>query len=69
MATIVTSYNQRLKEELEHDIDMRNWQNENQPVYTRQMTEEEMAAIFGGNPDAIKNISRNSDEKEWRRIK
>jgi hypothetical protein len=48
---------------------MRNWQNENQPVYTRQMTEEEMTAIFGGNPDAIKNISRDSDEKEWRRIK
>ena len=69
MATIVTSYNQRLKEELEHDIDMRNWQNENQPVYTRQMTEEEIVAIFGGNPDAIKNISRNSDEKEWRRLK
>ena len=69
MATIVTSYNQKVKEELERDIDMRNWQNENQPVYTRQMTEEEMAAIFGGNPDAIKNIGRNSDEKEWRRIK
>ena len=69
MATIVTSYNQKVKEELERDIDMRNWQNENQPVYTRQMTEEEMAAIFGGNPDAIKNISRNSDDKEWRRIK
>ena len=69
MATIVTSYNQKVKEELERDIDMRNWQNENQPVYTRQMTTEEMAAIFGGNPDAIKNISRNSDEKEWRRIK
>ena len=59
----------RAHAELERDIDMRNWQNENQPVYTRQMTEEEMAAIFGGNPDAIKNISRNSDEKEWRRIK
>lgn len=69
MATIVTSYNQKVKEELERDIDMRNWQNENQPVYTRQMTAEEMAAIFGGNPDAIKNISRNSDEKEWRRLK
>ncbi len=69
MANIVTSYNQKVKEELERDIDMRNWQNENQPVYTRQMTAEEMAAIFGGNPDAIKNISRNSDEKEWRRIK
>ena len=68
MATIVTSYNQKVKEELERDIDMRNWQNENQPVYTRQMTAEEMAAIFGGNPDAIKNISR-FDEKEWRRIK
>ena len=69
MANIVTSYTQRFYAELEKDIDMRNWQNENQPVYTRQMTEEEMAAIFGGNPDAIKNISRNSDEKEWRRIK
>ena len=69
MATIVTSQMQRFYAELEHDIDMRNWQNENQPVYTRQMTAEEMAAIFGGNPDAIKNISRNSDEKEWRRIK
>lgn len=69
MATITTSYTQKVREELERDIDMRNWQNENQPVYTRQMTAEEMAAIFGGNPDAIKNISRNSDEKEWRRIK
>ena len=69
MANIVTSYNQKVKEELEKDIDMRNWQNEQQPVYTRQMTAEEMAAIFGGNPDAIKNISRNSDEKEWRRVK
>lgn len=69
MATITTSYTQRFYQELERDIDMRNWQNENQPVYTRQMTEEEMAAIFGGNPDAIKNISRNSDDKEWRRIK
>jgi hypothetical protein len=68
MATITTSYTQRFYQELERDIDMRNWQNENQPVYTRQMTAEEMAAIFGGNPDAIKNISRNSDEKEWRRI-
>ena len=69
MATIVTSYTQKVKEELERDISIRNWQNENQPVYTRQMTAEEMAAIFGGNPDAIKNINRNSDEKEWRRIK
>ena len=69
MATITTSYTQRFYQELERDIDMRNWQNENQPVYTRQMTAEEMSAIFGGNPDAIKNISRNSDEKEWRRLK
>lgn len=69
MATIVTSQMQRFYAELEHDISMRNWQNENQPVYTRQMTAEEMAAIFGDNPDAIKNIGKNSDEKEWRRIK
>ena len=59
----------RAHAELEHDIDMRNWQNENQPVYTRQMTAEEMEQIFGGNPDYIKNISRNSDDKEWRKIK
>ena len=69
MATIVTSQMQRFYAELERDIDMRNWLNEKQPVYTRQMTAEEMAAIFGGNPDAIKNISRNSDDKEWRRLK
>lgn len=69
MATITTSYTQKVREELERDIDMRNWQNENQPVYTRQMTAEEMAAIFGGNPDAIKNIGRSSDKKEWRRMK
>ena len=69
MATITTGMLARAHAELERDIDMRNWQNEQQPVYTRQMTDEEMAAIFGGNPDAIKNISRNSDDKEWRRIK
>lgn len=66
---MTTSYTQRVKDELRRDVSIRNWQNENQPVYTRQMTAEEMAAIFGGNPDAIKNISRNSDGKEWRRIK
>ncbi len=66
---MTTSYTQRVKDELRRDVSMRNWQNENQPVYTRQMTEEEMATIFGGNPDVIKNISRDSDEKEWRRIK
>ena len=69
MATIVTGMLARAHAELERDIDMRNWLNEKQPVFTRQMTEEEKAQIFGGNPDAIKNIGRNSDEKEWRRIK
>lgn len=69
MATITTGMLARAHAELERDVSMRNWQNENQPVYTRQMTAEEMAAIFGGNPDAIKNINRNSDEKEWRRLK
>ena len=66
---VTTSYTQRVKDELRRDVSMRNWQNEQQPVYTRQMTAEEMVTIFGGNPDAIKNISRNSDDKEWRRIK
>ncbi len=70
MATIVTSQMQRFYAELEHDIDMRNcWQNENQPVYSRQMTDEEKEQIFGGNPDYIKNIGRNSDDKEWRKVK
>lgn len=69
MATITTSYTQRFYQELERDIDMRNWQNENQPVYSRQMTDEEKEQIFGGNPDYIKNIGRNSDDKEWRKVK
>ena len=69
MATINTSYMQRVHEELDKDVEFRNWQNEKQPVYSRQMTEEEMTQIFGGNPDYIKNISRNSDGQEWRKIK
>ena len=69
MATIVTSQMQRFYAELERDIDYRNWQNENQPVYSRQMTDEEKEQIFGGNPDYIKNIGRNSDDKEWRKVK
>ena len=69
MATVNTSYMQRFYQELERDIDYRNWQNEKQPVYSRQMTEEEKAQIFGGNPDYIKNIGKNSDGQEWRKVK
>jgi len=67
--TVPMSYNAHVWEELNYDIKVMNAKNENQPVYTRQMTAEEMATIFGDNPDAIKNIGRNSDKKEWRRIK
>jgi len=45
-----------------------NAKNMNLPVYTRQMTKEEIEQIFGGNPDAIKNIGRSVDNQEWRRI-
>lgn len=39
-----------------------------QPVWSRPMTEEEKEQIFGDNPDYIKNIGRDSDDKEWRLI-
>ena len=69
MATINTGMLARAHAETEKCVDLMNFLNEKQPVYSRQMTEEEMAQIFGGNPDYIKNIGRNSDGQEWRKIK
>lgn len=67
--TIPMSYNARVWEELNYDIKVMNAKNENQPVYTRQMTAEEIKQIFGDNPDAIKDIGMSTDNQEWRRIK
>lgn len=67
--TVPMSYNARVKAELTHDVKIMNAKNMNLPVYTRQMTEEEMKQVFGENPDAIKNIGMSVDNQEWRRIK
>jgi len=63
------SYNARVQAELTHDVKIMNAKNMNLPVYTRQMTTEEIEQIFGDNPDAIKNIGMSTDSREWRRIK
>lgn len=65
---ITTGMLARANAELEKNVDFMNWLNDKQPVFTRQMTEEEKAQIFGGNPDYIRNIGRNSDDKEWRKV-
>ena len=62
------SYTARLYAELEHDVSEMNWKNLNQPVYTRQMTDEEKLQIFGGNPDYIKNIDMRTGDKKWSRV-
>lgn len=67
--TVPMSYNARVQAELKHDVKIMNAKNENQPVYTRQMTAEEIKQIFGDNPDAIKDIGMSTDNQEWRRIK
>lgn len=66
MATQVNSYYARAMAEMERDISKLNYLNEKQAVFTRQMTAEEMAEIFGGNPDAIKDLGRG-DGHEWRK--
>ena len=67
--TVPMSYNARVQAELTHDVKIMNAKNMNLPVYTRQMTTEEIEQIFGDNPDAIKNIGMSTDSREWRRIK
>lgn len=67
--TAPIGYMNRVYAELNRDIRAMNAKNDNQPVYTRQMTAEEMEQIFGENPDAIKNIGMSTDNQEWRRIK
>lgn len=64
MTTPTNSYYARCMAEMERDVDRLNYLNEKQTVFTRQMTEEEMAEIFGGNPDAIKNLG-HGDGHEW----
>lgn len=61
------NYAEKVYAELNHDIAVMNAKNLNQPVYTRQMTAEEIENIFGGNPDYIKNITKN-DGREWNQI-
>lgn len=67
--TVPMSYTARVQAELKHDVKIMNAKNMNLPVYTRQMTKEEIEQIFGDNPDAIKNIGMSVDTHEWRRIK
>ena len=61
------NYAEKVYAELNHDIAVMNAKNLNQPVYTRQMTAEEIENIFGGNQDYIKNITKN-DGREWNQI-
>lgn len=61
------NYAEKVYAELNHDIAVMNAKNLNQPVYTRQMTAEEIENIFGGKPDYIKNITKN-DGREWNQI-
>lgn len=64
--TTTVSYTARCYAELHKNTEEMNWRNSQQPVWTRQMTEFEIAQVFGGNPDYIKEIGRNSDGQEWR---
>jgi hypothetical protein len=63
----LASWGARYAREVEASISWNNWLNERQPVYTRQMTEEEKQQIFGGNADYIKTISRH-DGRQWSRV-
>ena len=63
----VSSYGQKCIEEMKRDIEYRNWLNQIQPVYTRDLTEYEKEQIFGGNPDYIKNIGRH-DGENWKEL-
>lgn len=62
--TQVDGFHARAMAELERNISELKYLNEKQEVFTRQMTEEEKAEIFGNNPNAIKNIGRG-DGHEW----
>lgn len=64
--TTTVSYTARCYAELHKNTEEMNWRNSQQPVWTRQMTEFEMTQVFGGDPDYIKEIGRNSDGQKWR---
>lgn len=66
MCSTAVSYTARCYAELNNDIEKMNHRNSLQPVWTRKLTAEEMAQIFGENPDYIKQIGREIDGKEWR---
>ena len=49
-------WKERYAAEMNRSLDEYEEINKNAPVKTRQLTPEEFAAIFGDNPDAIKEI-------------
>lgn len=54
--TTPANYMARFYAELNSDIEKMNAKNMEQPVKTRQMTEEEKKLIFGDNPNYIKEV-------------
>lgn len=54
--TTPANYMARFYAELNSDIAKMNAKNMEQPVKTRQLTEDEKRMIFGENPNAIKDI-------------
>lgn len=56
-------------EEVEQSIEYYNLINQLMPVWSRPLDEEEKKELFGGNPDYIKKIGRQTDGKEWKWMK
>lgn len=54
--TTPANYKARFYAELNSDIEKMNSKNMEQPVKTRQLTEDEMRKIFGENPNHIKDV-------------
>lgn len=54
--TTPANYMAHFYAELNSDIAKMNAKNMEQPVKTRQLTEDEMRKIFGENPDYIKEV-------------
>lgn len=50
------SWRRRYIEEVERSIEQYNWLNQQQPVHTRQMTEEEMNEYFGEKRESIHKL-------------
>lgn len=55
--TTPANYMARFYAELNSDIEKMNAKNMEQPVKTRQLTEDEKRMIFGENPDYIKEVN------------